>query len=79
LAEALLLQKQNEDLCRELGNQRELAKSLILQAAIVGLHRRQFRDAIPMAEEAYRLAVEIEDSTFINQIKRIWREIGSGL
>jgi tetratricopeptide (TPR) repeat protein len=75
LAEALSLQKENEGLCRELGNQRELAKSLILQAAILGLNLRQPYDAMPMAEEAYCIAVECGDGTLVNQIETIQREI----
>jgi hypothetical protein len=75
LAEALSLQKENEGLCRELGNQPELAKSLILQAVILGLHLQQPYDAMPMAEEAYRLAVECDDGTLVNQIETIQREI----
>ena len=79
LTEALLLQKKNEGLCRELGHQRELAKSLILQAAIVGLHMEQPKDAMPMAEEAYRLAMECGDRTLVNQIEAILREIQTAL
>lgn len=75
LAEALSHLRENEQLCRELGNQPELAKSLILRAAIVGLQMRQPRDAMPMAEEAYRLAMACGDQTLVRQVDSIRAEL----
>jgi tetratricopeptide (TPR) repeat protein len=79
LNEAILLQQENEGICREIGERKELTKSLILQAVIVGLHMHRPRDAVPLVEEAHGLAVECNDSTLVQQIGTIQREIRNAL
>jgi tetratricopeptide (TPR) repeat protein len=52
---AMLLHKEEEGICRQLGDPEALATSLANQASLLGQMGRQ-REALPLAEEAYRLA-----------------------
>jgi len=52
----MALHKEQERICRELGNKQWLASSLINQAFVLGLKKNQPKKALPMADEAYRLA-----------------------
>ena len=74
--EILKVQKENERVCRELGDHRELAISLIHQAVILGLRMNQPRAALQLAGEAYQLAVQCGDETLANQIESIQYQIG---
>ena len=74
-AQALTLQKESESLCRELGDQHALAISLIHQAVMVGLRMGQRQAALPMAEEAYHLALACEDGRLAQQVDSLRREI----
>jgi tetratricopeptide (TPR) repeat protein len=55
---AMALLNEQEHICRELGNKDVLAASLINQALILGFGQNQFGDALSLADEAYRLAVD---------------------
>jgi hypothetical protein len=52
------LHKEEEQICRELGNPEGLAISLSNQASVVAVKRERLREALSLAEEAYRLATE---------------------
>ena len=58
LDEAMRLLKQQEQICRELGNKDGLARSLINQAALLAKERHDPVQALPLAEEAFRLATD---------------------
>ena len=55
LDQAMALHKEQERICRQLGNPSGLATSLINQASIQA-QRRQFREAIALAEQALETA-----------------------
>lgn len=56
LDDALRLYKEKEAMCRELGNQEALAMCLISQAVTLSQKTGRHPEALPLAEEAYRLA-----------------------
>ncbi|NLX96922.1 MAG: tetratricopeptide repeat protein [Rhodopirellula sp.] len=56
LAGAMTLLKKQERICRKLGNIEGLARSLAGQATAFAFCRKLPREALPLAEEAYRLA-----------------------
>lgn len=74
---AIALRKEEEGICRELGDPRELARCLTNQALILGLSKGRARGALPLAEEAYRLASEHNQSALIDQIRPILELIQS--
>ena len=53
---AMKLHKQAEQICRELGNVHGLALSLANQASLLAFERNRPAEALPLVEEAYRLA-----------------------
>lgn len=55
---SLVLMKQEETICRELRTPEGLAVSLINQASLLGSLMDRPREALPLAEEAFRLANE---------------------
>jgi hypothetical protein len=68
-AAAITLHKQAERLWRELGDPRGLVISLVNQAAVLTDMRR--REALPLAEEAYELAVRNGLLELASQIKSL--------
>jgi hypothetical protein len=48
--------EEQERICHELGNVYGLATSLIIHATLLGLKMEQPQQALPLADEAYRLA-----------------------
>ncbi len=54
--QALALHKANEDQCRETGDREGLAGSLASQAVLLSEEMHRPAEALPLAEEAYRLA-----------------------
>ena len=65
---AIGLHKEEERICRELGDREGLCCSLVNQASILGFKQNQSREAISLADEAYRLAV---DHGFVSLAKQI--------
>ncbi len=66
---AMALHKEAERLCREVGDRHGLAISLVNQAAILGLRMNQPQLALPLADEAYRLASECGYAPLAQQIE----------
>lgn len=54
----MALHKEPERICRELEEVEGIAVSLVNQASLLAYNRKQPRDAMPLAEEAHRLARE---------------------
>jgi len=71
LDEAMKLHKEEERICRELGNPEGLAYSLANQALLMSDKLNRPKDALPLAEEAYRLASEHGYATLAQQVKGI--------
>lgn len=55
---AMTLFKEKERICRELGNKARLARSLVNLATLLARNLDRPREALPLAEEAYRLATQ---------------------
>ena len=68
---AMALHKEEERLCRELGMPEGLAISLANQADVLGLGMGRPKEALPLAEEAYRLATTHGLVPLAKQIKEI--------
>jgi tetratricopeptide (TPR) repeat protein len=68
---AMLLHKEAECLCRELGDTELLATSLANQASILGAGLNQPREALALADEAYRLAADCGYASLVQQIEAI--------
>jgi len=68
---AMALHQQEERLCRELGSKDGLATCLINQASLLGLNLKRAREALPLAEEAYALAVQHGYAALAQQIAPI--------
>jgi len=77
---AMALHKEEERICHELRNVEGLARSLVSQAILLVLNRNRLRDALPLAEEAYRLARD-HDNAYLaeKQIKPILDSIRARL
>jgi hypothetical protein len=73
------LHKEEERICRELGNKDGLSISLINQAAILAQGMRRPQEALPLAEEAYWLAADHSFTALAQQIKPILDDIRSQL
>ena len=73
----MALHKEEERICRELGNKEGLAFSLINQASLLGLGKNQPQKALPMADEAYRLAAGSGYSSLAREIDGIRAKIRS--
>lgn len=72
---AMKLYKEQERICRELGNVNGLAISLANQASLWGLGMGRPRDALPVAEEAYRVASGHGLTALAGQVKGILEEV----
>jgi len=56
LDRAMELLKQQETICRELGNKSGIARSLGLRSEILMIQRQNYEAVVPLVEEAYRHA-----------------------
>jgi len=65
------LHKEQERICRELGNKCRLAYSLINQASVLVRVGNQTKHALALADEAYRLAAENGYVALAKQIEGI--------
>jgi tetratricopeptide (TPR) repeat protein len=72
---AMALYKEQERICRELGNKESLADLLMNQASILGLSGNQAKEALFLADEAYRLAAEHGYAALTKQIEEIRAKI----
>ena len=79
LDEAMKLYKEQESICRELENNDWLAISLANQAELLDVKLNRSSDALPLAEESYRLATENGLNSLAEQIKPILDTIRSKL
>jgi len=75
LDKALELLREKEHICREFGNNKELVSSLLNQAVILSQRMNCLREALPLAEEAYKLAAKEGLIEQTQQIKRIINSI----
>ena len=71
LEAAMKLLKEQEQLCRALGDRQGYSRSLINQASILGLKLNKPREALLLAEEAYRLASQSGYAALIKDIEHI--------
>ncbi len=78
LDEAMLLYREQERICRELGNRDGLAASLINQALLMAREMRRPREALPLAEEAYRIATAHGLIALAQQIGPILNTVRAG-
>ncbi len=69
LAGALEMHRENERISRELGRPEGIATALANQAALLGFRMGRPKEALPYAEEAYRLASEISLQALTKQIE----------
>jgi nephrocystin-3 len=69
LDEAMKYHKQTEALKRELGDKVGLARSLINQASLLSKKMERSKEGLPLAEEAYKIAVENGLKALAGQIK----------
>ncbi|MCX6844512.1 MAG: tetratricopeptide repeat protein [candidate division WOR-3 bacterium] len=76
---AMKLHKEQERICRELGSKYGLATSLTNQAWMMSENLNRPREALPLAEEAYRLASEHGYATLAQQVKGILDSIRAKL
>ncbi len=72
---AMKLLKEQECLGRELGSAEALAYSLACQALLLGGRQGRHRDAVPLAEEAYRLATRYGLNTLAQGAQSILDQI----
>lgn len=75
LDEAMELLKDQERICRQTGNNNALAYSLINQASLLANKIGLAADALPLANEAYDLAVDVGQPKLAAQIKAIREKI----
>ncbi|MBI3610872.1 MAG: DUF4062 domain-containing protein [Nitrospirae bacterium] len=71
LNEAMALHKEQERICKELGNKDGLARSLANQANLLSEKMNHPGEALPLAEEAYRIVTEHGLAALAKQIKLI--------
>ena len=76
---AWALHKEKERLCRELGDPNGLATSLANQAVLLARGRSRPREALPLAEEAHRLATDHGLMALAPQVERILNFVRSRL
>ena len=76
---ALTLHKEQERLCRELGNTQGLAISLANQAILLSEGMNRPQEALPLAAEAHRLALDHGYAALAGQIKAILDQVRSRL
>ena len=68
LVGAMELLREVEGVCRELGKPDDLAASLASQAELLSRDLRRLREALPLAEEAYRLA---SDHGYVRRAQKV--------
>ena len=73
------LHKDQEQICRELGNPQGLARSLANQALRLAQNLRRPREALPLAQEACRLTTQNGLAALAEQIKPILDSVRSQL
>jgi hypothetical protein len=66
---AMKLHKEKERISRELGNTKGIVLSLLNQAGILVYDRRDPAAALPLLEEAYKLAVSSGSDSLISQVR----------
>jgi Flp pilus assembly protein TadD len=66
---AMALLKEEERICRQLGDPANLARSLANQALLLGLTMGRPRAALPLAEEAFRMASQNNLTELAEQIR----------
>jgi hypothetical protein len=66
---AMALHKEKEWICRQLGDPANLARSLANQALLLGLTMGRPRAALPLAEEAFRMASQHGLTALAEQIR----------
>jgi len=76
---AMALHKEQERICREMGNVEGLAISLVNQAGLLGLSMRRPREALPLAEEAHRIATRHGLTALAKQIEPILEKVRQAL
>ena len=74
---AMALHKEGERIWRELGNPEGLAASLANQANLLSTELNQHRQALPLAEEAFRLATNHGLATLANWSKSVLDKVRS--
>lgn len=66
---AMKLHKEKERICREVGNKKGIAISLVNQAGIFVYEQKDPASALPLLEEAYRIAVSSGFDNLVEQLK----------
>jgi hypothetical protein len=72
---AMKLHKEEEHLCRELGNKDGLAISLISQALFLGLSMNKPGEAMSLVDEALRLVTSFGHASLAKQVESIREKI----
>jgi hypothetical protein len=72
---AMALHKESERICREMGNVHGLAISLANQANLLAFSRRRPGEALPLAEEAYRIATRHGLTALAKQIEPMLEKV----
>ena len=75
LEEAMKVHKQGEALCKELGDKIGLARSLRNQSVLLSDKMNRPKEALILAEEAYKIATEHNFNELVKQIKQILENI----
>jgi tetratricopeptide (TPR) repeat protein len=73
--DALKLFKEQEQICRGLGNKSEIAESLKNQAYLLARYLRQHQKALPLANEAHKIAVDNGLADLAKEIKSVIEKI----
>ena len=73
--EAMRLLKEKERICRELGKMDNLAITLIKQAILFSREMNRHQQALPLAEESYRIVMEYGFKELEEQVGNILRDI----
>jgi tetratricopeptide (TPR) repeat protein len=76
---AMALYREQERICRDLGNVEGLAFSLANQAHLIAFSRRRPSEALPLAEEAYRIATRHGLTGLAKQIEPILEKVRRAL
>jgi hypothetical protein len=76
---AMALYKEQERICRELGRVEGVAISLVNQANLLGLRMCRPREALPLAEEAHRIATRHGLKALARQIEPILEKVRRAL
>jgi tetratricopeptide (TPR) repeat protein len=76
---AMALHKEEERICRELGLVEGVARSLVNQASVLGLRMHCPGEALPLAEEAHRIATRHGLTALARQIEPILEKVRRAL